>query len=92
MSQISRELHLMLQASVREALARRHAYVTVEHLLFAMVHDAQGSDILRHAGADLLDFCDACRRPAAQGRCALREAKHGSAALQKGRARQKPQH
>ncbi len=53
MSQISRELHLMLQASVREALARRHAYVTVEHLLYAMAHDARGSDVLVHAGADL---------------------------------------
>ena len=29
MSEISRELHIMLQASVREAIARRHAYVTV---------------------------------------------------------------
>ena len=53
MSRISRELHIMLQASVREALARRHHYVTVEHLLFAMVHDARGSQILYHAGADL---------------------------------------
>ena len=53
MSRISRELHIMLQASVREALARRHHYVTVEHLLFAMIHDARGSQILHHAGADL---------------------------------------
>jgi len=53
MSQISRELHIMLQASVREAISRRHAYVTVEHLLFAMLHDEWGSEILRHAGADL---------------------------------------
>ena len=53
MSRISRELHVMLQASVREALARRHHYVTVEHLLFAMIHDTRGSQILHHAGADL---------------------------------------
>jgi ATP-dependent Clp protease ATP-binding subunit ClpA len=53
MSDISRELHLMLQASVREALARRHAYVTVEHLLYAMLHDPEGADILRHSGADV---------------------------------------
>src|SRR5262249_25336765 len=49
----SRELHIMLQAAVREALARRHHYVTVEHLLFAMIHDTRGSQILYHAGADL---------------------------------------
>ncbi len=53
MSDISRELHMMLQASVREALARRHAYVTVEHLLYAMLHDQLGGEILRHCGADV---------------------------------------
>jgi ATP-dependent Clp protease ATP-binding subunit ClpA len=52
-SSISRELHLMLQASVREALARRHAYVTVEHLLYAILHDGRGAEVLRHSGADL---------------------------------------
>ncbi len=53
MSSISRELHLLLQASVREAMARRHAYVTVEHILFAMIHDGKGAEILLHSGADL---------------------------------------
>ncbi len=53
MSDIGRELHLMLQASVREALARRHAYVTVEHLLYAMLHDPKGGEILRQCGADV---------------------------------------
>jgi ATP-dependent Clp protease ATP-binding subunit ClpA len=53
MSEISRELHLMLQAALREAVMRRHQYVTVEHLLYALLHDADGSEILRHSGADL---------------------------------------
>jgi len=53
MSQIGRELHLTLQAAVREAISRRHAYVTVEHLLFALLHDERGIEILRHAGADV---------------------------------------
>jgi ATP-dependent Clp protease ATP-binding subunit ClpA len=61
-SQISRELHIMLQTSVREALARRHHYVTVEHLLFSMVHDARGGEILRHAGADLAALKSALER------------------------------
>jgi ATP-dependent Clp protease ATP-binding subunit ClpA len=52
-SQISRELHLTLQAAVREAMIRRHAYVTVEHLLYALLHDDQGAEILRHSGAQL---------------------------------------
>jgi len=51
MSQIGRELHLTLQAAVREAMVRRHVYVTIEHLLYALLHDERGADILRHAGA-----------------------------------------
>ena len=46
MTRISRELHIMLQAALREAVQRRHHYVTVEHLLFAMIHDTLGGEIL----------------------------------------------
>jgi ATP-dependent Clp protease ATP-binding subunit ClpA len=53
MSQIGRELQLTLQAALREATARRHAYVTVEHLLFALLHDERGIEILRNSGAQL---------------------------------------
>jgi ATP-dependent Clp protease ATP-binding subunit ClpA len=53
MTQISRELQLTLQAAFREARARRHAYVTVEHLLYALLHDARGSEILHHAGGEI---------------------------------------
>jgi len=53
MSEISRELHFMLQAALREAVTRRHAYVTVEHLLYALIHDGRGAEVLQHAGADL---------------------------------------
>jgi ATP-dependent Clp protease ATP-binding subunit ClpA len=50
-SQINRELQITLQAALREAIARRHAYLTVEHLLYALLHDEQGIDVLRNAGA-----------------------------------------
>ncbi|MCZ6463053.1 MAG: AAA family ATPase, partial [Proteobacteria bacterium] len=53
MSQIGRELQLTLQAAYREAVVRRHAYLTVEHLLFALCHDRRGAEILRHSGADV---------------------------------------
>ena len=53
MSHIGRELQLTLQAAYREAVVRRHAYLTVEHLLFALLHDASGSEILRHSGANV---------------------------------------
>ena len=53
MSDIGRELGIMLQAALREAAIRRHSYVTVEHVLYAMIHDAAGGEILRHSGANL---------------------------------------
>jgi ATP-dependent Clp protease ATP-binding subunit ClpA len=51
MSSFSRELQMTVQAAIREAVARRHAYVTVEHLLFALCHDEDGIDVLRNSGA-----------------------------------------
>ena len=53
MSGIGRELQLTLQAAYREALSRRHADLTVEHLLFALLHDTRGVEVLGHTGADL---------------------------------------
>ncbi|MAJ59476.1 MAG: ATP-dependent Clp protease ATP-binding subunit ClpA [bacterium TMED88] len=53
MSGIGRELQLTLQAAHMEAVRRRHAYLTVEHLLFALLHSDEGEDIFRHAGADV---------------------------------------
>jgi ATP-dependent Clp protease ATP-binding subunit ClpA len=55
-SEIGRELHLTLQAAVRESVVRRHAFVTVEHLLYALLHDEKGADILFHTGADVEDL------------------------------------
>jgi len=51
MSHIGRELQLTLQAAYREAVSRRHPYLTVEHLLFALLHHAEGREVLRHSGA-----------------------------------------
>ena len=50
---ISRELQVTLQLAATEAANRRHEYICLEHLLFAMLHDATASDILHHCGADL---------------------------------------
>jgi ATP-dependent Clp protease ATP-binding subunit ClpA len=51
MSEINRELQLTLQAAFREAVTKRHAYLTVEHLLYALLHDERGAEVLRHSGA-----------------------------------------
>ncbi len=53
MSRINRELQLTLQAAYREAVSRRHPYLTVEHLLYALAHDERGSEVLRQIGTDL---------------------------------------
>jgi ATP-dependent Clp protease ATP-binding subunit ClpA len=50
---ISRELQVTLQLAMSEAANRRHEYVCMEHLLYAMLHDATASNVLRHCGADL---------------------------------------
>jgi ATP-dependent Clp protease ATP-binding subunit ClpA len=52
-SRINRELQLTLEAAFREARSRRHAYLTVEHLLYALAFDASGAKILRNVGANL---------------------------------------
>ena len=53
MSYINRQLQMTIQSSLREAVERRHAYLTVEHLLLALSFDDRGEDVLRHAGVDV---------------------------------------
>src|ERR1700677_1934395 len=55
---ISRELQVTLQLAMTEAVNRRHEFVCLEHLLFAMLHDVTTTTILKSCGADL----DALRR------------------------------
>jgi ATP-dependent Clp protease ATP-binding subunit ClpA len=55
---ITRELQATLSAAVEEAIERRHEYVTLEHLLLALLSDATASNIIRHCGGDT----DALRR------------------------------
>ena len=50
MSEINREFQLTLQSALREAIARRHPYLTVEHLLYALLHDEQGIEVLEACG------------------------------------------
>jgi ATP-dependent Clp protease ATP-binding subunit ClpA len=46
-------LELVLSLAYREADSRRHAHLTLEHLLFAIAHDAKGEEILSACGVDL---------------------------------------
>jgi ATP-dependent Clp protease ATP-binding subunit ClpA len=49
----SASLELVLTVAYREAVSRRHAYLTLEHLLYALAHDIDGERILHACGADL---------------------------------------
>ena len=49
---ISKEVSATLGFAVREAKRRRHEYVSVEHVLFAILHDAEGSEIVQNCGGD----------------------------------------
>mgnify|MGYP002700988135 CR=1 FL=1 len=53
MAGVSRELQLTLQSAYQEAVHRRHAFVTVEHLLFALLPDAPGVDIIQRCGGNV---------------------------------------
>src|SRR5262245_41031459 len=46
-------LEVVLNIAFREAVARRHAYLTLEHLLYALAHDTDGERILKACGADM---------------------------------------
>ncbi len=50
----SASLEIVLTIAYREAVARRHAYLTLEHLLYALAHDPEGERILKGCGADVV--------------------------------------
>jgi ATP-dependent Clp protease ATP-binding subunit ClpA len=46
-------LELVLNVAYREAVARRHVHLTLEHLLYAVANDPGGEEVLRACGVDL---------------------------------------
>ncbi|MSP63876.1 MAG: ATP-dependent Clp protease ATP-binding subunit ClpA [Myxococcales bacterium] len=54
MMTISKELESTIQLAFAEARRRRHEFVTLEHVLFALIRDASAAKILRAAGTDLV--------------------------------------
>ena len=53
MSLLSRDVEFTLQTAFREAESRRHQFVTLEHLLFALLHGEVASAIVRGCGGDV---------------------------------------
>jgi ATP-dependent Clp protease ATP-binding subunit ClpA len=59
---ISRELEISLALAVNEARQRRHEFLCVEHVLYALLHDTDVADIIRHCGGDVADLKRALER------------------------------
>jgi len=50
---ISKQLETTLRAALQEARKRRHEYLCAEHVLFALLDDPVGRDILENVGVDI---------------------------------------
>ncbi len=50
---IARQLQKSFEFALTEAARRRHEYVTLEHLLFALLHDHDVIDVVRACGGDV---------------------------------------
>jgi ATP-dependent Clp protease ATP-binding subunit ClpA len=50
---IAKGLQESFEFAVNEALKRRHEYVTLEHLLFALLHNREAVDVVRACGGDI---------------------------------------
>ena len=56
---ISKELSATLGFAVKEAKRRRHEYVSIEHILFAILNDPNGIEIIENCGGDVDNLLDA---------------------------------
>jgi len=56
---ISKELSATLGFAVKEAKKRRHEYVSIEHILFAILNDPNGVEIIENCGGDSVNLVDA---------------------------------
>lgn len=50
---LTMELEMALRAAIREAKRRHHEYVLVEHVLYALLFDKHGSEIIYACGGDV---------------------------------------
>ena len=50
---INKDLSRTLEFAIKEAKQRNHEYICIEHMLFAILHDTQGIDIITKCGGDI---------------------------------------
>ena len=50
---LTKELQVTLNRAFDEAINRRHEYITLEHLLFALLQEQTASNVIRHCGGNV---------------------------------------
>jgi ATP-dependent Clp protease ATP-binding subunit ClpA len=50
---LSKDVEIAIRVALNDAQRRSHEYATVEHLTFALLHDDETANVLRHCGADV---------------------------------------
>ncbi|GBC61670.1 ATP-dependent Clp protease ATP-binding subunit C lpA [Desulfonema ishimotonii] len=58
---ISKELSATLGFAVREAKKRRHDHVCIEHILFAILHDENGVEVIENCGGNVENLKNALK-------------------------------
>ena len=53
---LTSELQKTINRAINEAVKRRHEYVTLEHLLDALLEDRTGSEVLRHCNGTIAEL------------------------------------
>ncbi|HKB81303.1 MAG TPA: Clp protease N-terminal domain-containing protein, partial [Thermoanaerobaculia bacterium] len=50
---IAKPLQQTFEFALNDAIRRRHEYVTLEHLLYALLHDREAAMVIRACGGDV---------------------------------------
>ena len=50
---LTKELQLSLNRAVDESINRQHEYITLEHLLFALLHEKTATQVIRNCGGNV---------------------------------------
>ena len=53
---LSKDVEIAINVALRDAHRRGHEFATVEHLVFALLHDDETVNVLRHCGADVSEL------------------------------------
>ncbi|MES0337004.1 MAG: ATP-dependent Clp protease ATP-binding subunit ClpA [Candidatus Magnetobacterium sp. LHC-1] len=53
---INKDLEISIEATINEAKRRGHEYLCIEHILFAILHDDKGIDIITNCGGSIANL------------------------------------